>query len=59
MSGIWSFPWGGCEKMYLNSVCVMWPDYINSLIERWVKLGEMIALFTLFSLTFWIELCVI
>lgn len=45
--------------MYLNSVCVMWPDYINSLIERWVKLGEMIALFTLFSLTFWIELCVI
>ena len=37
MSGTWSFPLGAGEKgekLYLNSVCVVWPDYINSLIKR-------------------------
>lgn len=26
--------WGGGRGMYLNSVCVVWPDYLNSLTER-------------------------
>lgn len=25
---------GEGEKMYFNSVCVVWPDYINSLVKR-------------------------
>lgn len=25
---------GKSEDIYFNSVCVVWPDYINSLIKR-------------------------
>lgn len=37
VSGTWCFPLGAGEKgkkVCLNSVCVVWPDYMNSLIKK-------------------------